>query len=642
MTLKRTSRWLVLTATFGVAATLTLGACSDPVDNSDSEDSSELDADTAEDSAEPDVQPDAVEPDLVEPDVADAGPEIVEPVALWEVGSLGDSGVITDVHGVSASEAYATSGERVLRFNGSAWAAFGTPAPGTSLHSVWSDGSMVWAVGEQGLVAKRAVTELRWTTVDAGTSETLRAISGRAGNLFAVGDNGTVVHWDADAAEWTSLYSLDGIDLYGVWLDPDAADLAGVFAVGSGGQLVSSGSGTFGSEQIAAADAVLRDVIGVAGDIYAVGTNHTVTVKRTTAPTWQGQATNDTQERDLYALIGDVDDNVYALGARGAIIHYNGSKWTAENAIGPTYVTADLVAATDLGGRFLAIGGAGGGLLQDADGAWNDVATAPSGGLKDIAGSDAEALWGVGPGGLVMTRTDQGWTSVSVPTTEDLHGVDVSADGDVWLVGGAGTVLIVDAASGSASSVDTFLPLDLFGVAVARSGAVVAGKGGTLIEVSADGSVDTLTSNIAADLTSVAVGGDGAVWIAGDFGTLLREDNDDFDVVATGVGGSLNALVANESGVVAAGDNGVLVTADADGASVDNEQPGLFLYGLSHHGGTTLAVGWNGTVLSRGADGAWVSEETGTGAVLEAVWHDDAIGIATGRKGALLRRLEAP
>ena len=574
--------------------------------------------------------------------VPDGTDTTVGPTPDWGVVSLGDVGEMRDVFAVSATEAYAVGGPRVLRWNGSGWATWGEPGT-AALHGVWVGGGVVMVVGEGGLVATRALGSDHWDLGESGVTVTLRGIYGRgADDVWVFGDDATVLHWDG--AAWTKEFTLAGIALYSAWIAPGTSGHEGVYAVGSGGLLVQYQADAWRTVQIAAGTAELHDIFGVDGTLFAVGTNATITVK-TPVENWRGQTSNDPRDRDLYAIVGRSATDVVAFGEAGAVIRFNGSKWTTEQPIGPQWASADLISAAwvDDGGadRYLAVAATGGGLALDSA-KWVDMATRPERGVRDFAGS-GEHLWAVGKGGLVIERSDQGWSSVAVATVADLNAVDVAADGTVWAVGTGGTIVRI-APDDTVTFPASGLPIELHGVAVASDRVWICGNGGTLLSAARDGTDVTLElPGTSASLRAVTVGGDGAVWIVGGVGTLLRLTAEDTVpiVVSSGVGATLNDVVATADGVLVAGDNGVVIEATASGATLRHEAPGLFLYGVAASGSAQFAVGWNGAILRRSGDD-FAPEVSGVNGVLQAVWTDGTEAIAGGREGILLERVEAP
>ncbi|PIE19020.1 MAG: hypothetical protein CSA66_03265 [Proteobacteria bacterium] len=601
------------------------------------------DTDTDTDSSEGDTvvdtsdSEDVAPADAVADAAADAAADTTVVPAQWVASSLGDVGVISDVFAVSETEAYAVGGPRVLRWRGLGWATYGEPT-GADLYGVWAGDGVVVVVGADGLVATRAAGAPLWEIGDSGVTADLHAVYGRgADDVWAFGDSTTVVHWDG--AAWSSEHELDNVDLRAAWIAPGTAGPEGVYAVGTGGQLL-SWAAAWKTEQIAVGGAVLHGIYGVDDVLYAVGTEATITVKR--AGGWRGQITNDPKDRDLYALSGSSSDDLVVFGEDGAVIVHDGDNWTVQAATGPTYSSADLVATARAGDVWMALGAEGGGLMRDGLGAWVDMETRPERGVKDIAGLSADDLFAVGRGGLFLERGDQGWTAVEVATDEDLNAVDVGPDGVVWAVGAAGTVIRV--ADDDVTFPDTLLPLDLHGVVATDAGVWACGKGGMLLRISADGQTVTVEpSGTPNDLEAVVVGGDGALWLSGAFGTLLRAENGALPTaVSSGVGGALNDMAATADGVMVVGDNGVVLDATAEGVTLRHEDPGLFLFGAAAGpGGADFAVGWNGAVLRR-EGGGFVEEVSGVNSVLEAVWSGGAEALAVGRQGTLITRLEAP
>lgn len=72
-----------------------------------------------------------------------------------------------------------------------------------TLRDVWgSSASDVFAVGDNGTILH--FNGLRWATMSSPTTETLRGVSGTAtDNVYAAGDNGTALHYDGSS--WTAL-----------------------------------------------------------------------------------------------------------------------------------------------------------------------------------------------------------------------------------------------------------------------------------------------------------------------------------------------------------------------------------------------------------------------------------------------------
>jgi len=602
------------------------GSALEGVDPNASDTSTEVDGVDAPDVDETSGEIDAAEVDVDRPDTgpdAETDGEVeveVEP-AQWGPVALGDEGVVGDVVIVSKTLGFAASGRRVLRWDGRLWSPFGEPGEG-AVHGVWSDGAVVVAVGEAGLAARRAVDGGAWEALAGAPAVTLRAVVGRSeGDVFAAGDDGTVAHWDG--AAWATKFTSGVIDLHALWIRPDTSGDAGVFAVGSGGQLVSAGDGaggTWKATQIAAGTVVLEDVIGREdGALIAVGDKHTVTMRRPQAGTWQGQVTNDERQRDLTAL-AELDGVVRVFGDSGAVLSLAGTTWNVDTSAGVAAGVRDFAVA-DAGpdGPLVALAREGDGVRFDGA-AWAAMATTPEATLTDLAAlSPSDELWATGTRGFLARHGAQGWSVVPAGIDADLHAITAVSETTLVAVGGRGTILWIE--DGVARALAAPVPIDLQGVAATPLGVIACGRGGTLLHVGVTG-VTLVASGTTADLRAVAVGGDGRVWVAGAFGTLLRmpEALGEPTPVSSGVGGALNDLATSQGGVLAVGDNGVILSASAAAVVLEHEAPGAFLYAVAtREDGAAVVVGAGGRVLVRAADG-WVNERPSEGgATFEAV-----------------------
>ena len=575
------------------------------------------DAPDGSDGAEIAEEVDAVEVSETTPD-GDAG-EVDAGPAEWEPVVIGDEGVISDVVMVSRELGFAASGRRVLRWDGRLWAPYGEPGNG-SVHGVWADVEGVVAVGAGGLAARRSIDGGPWEVLAGAPSVTLRAVCGRdPTDVFVAGDDGTVAHWDGEA--WTTKFTSGTIDLQALWIRPGSVGDDGVYAVGSGGQLVGLVAGAWKATQIAAGTVVLEDLIGREdGTLIAVGNKHTVTILRPQAAAWQGQVTNDERQRDLGAL-AELDGVVRIFGASGAVLVGAGQSWNVDTSAAVVAGVKDFAVA-DAGpeGPMVALAATGGGVRFDGV-SWSAVATTPEATLTDFAVA-GEELWATGTRGFIARRGAAGWTVVPAGIGADLQALTAVSASTMVAVGTAGTILrIVD---GAVTKIAAPVPIDLQGVAATPFGVIACGRGGTLLRID-EGGVTLVGSDTTADLKAVALGGDGRVWVSGAFGTLLRMSETlgvEPEAMASGVGGALSDLAANEGGVFAVGDNGVILRASAAEVVLESEAPGLFLYAVATRGdGNAVAVGAGGRLLVRAADGAWADERASErGATFEAAY----------------------
>ncbi len=108
---------------------------------------------------------------------------------------------LTDVHAVSSSLAYATTGEgpRLLKWEDGSWGPFpGDPVP-YSTNKVWADETSIFCAGETGIIL--SWEDGSWTVHDTRTIEYITSIWGFSSrDVWAGTDRGTLLHYDG--ADW--------------------------------------------------------------------------------------------------------------------------------------------------------------------------------------------------------------------------------------------------------------------------------------------------------------------------------------------------------------------------------------------------------------------------------------------------------
>jgi photosystem II stability/assembly factor-like uncharacterized protein len=191
------------------------------------------------------------------------------PHDVWAVGN-GDIDPVTGM------------GNLILRRNGMGWSPFPSPSP---LNGVWGSGPKdVWAVGDSGTI-------LHWNGTSwcmpglagcedvsgSGITEVLRAVGGSHRNVWAVGDRGTILRFDDVGMVWCADPKTSPFDrqLLGVW----ATSASEAWAVGDTNGIilhltapaVGAPAGVW-SPVVSGKDNILTGVWGsVQGDVWVVG-----------------------------------------------------------------------------------------------------------------------------------------------------------------------------------------------------------------------------------------------------------------------------------------------------------------------------------------------------------------------------------
>lgn len=191
----------------------------------------------------------------------------------WNSMSSGTSENLTGVWGLSDSLIYAC-GESggLVRFDGNFWTPETVPAITENLYDIWAgEDSAFYAVGSNGTIYEKPPSPNDWDTAHVFTGVgTLRSVFGfEGGELFAVGDQGIIVHFDI-LDGWDIMVSPTVEDLEAVWgPSPDS-----VFAVGAGGTTFYY-DGDSWTEQDNPVGVDLHTVFGVtASTVIACGDNN--------------------------------------------------------------------------------------------------------------------------------------------------------------------------------------------------------------------------------------------------------------------------------------------------------------------------------------------------------------------------------
>ena len=225
-------------------------------------------------------------------------------------------------------------GQGIFHYDGVRWEPMGRITSGY-VHAAWAASAKdVFAVGDvengadddgdgfgDGLVLHFEGNEWRYERLPRG----LRGVWGHsAGDVFAVGIAGTILHYDGSV--WTSMTSGVTAGLTAVW----GSSASDVFAVGDGVILHYDGStwnvmGTHG-------DYRFEGVWGSSSsDVFAVGSGGIIL--HFDGSVWIPMSSCSSEY--IWDIWGSTGTDVYAAGEEG-ILHYNGSTWAFMDARGWT------------------------------------------------------------------------------------------------------------------------------------------------------------------------------------------------------------------------------------------------------------------------------------------------------------------
>jgi hypothetical protein len=337
----------------------------------------------------------------------------------------------------------------------------------------------------------------RFVPGTAGLSETfvLKGVwAGVAGRVVAVGNDGIVATQAAPDAPWQVVARGDAAMLNAV----HGSDPADLWAVGSGGTLL---SGAFDS---------------LSGD----------------APPGGGPA--------LWDVFGLKRNLAVAVGQDGTILQWDGLGWQRPRSASPD---ASWNAMSGFGGT-LALVGANGAAAIARGASFTTVSTGTTYALHGVHLTSEEDLVAVGDNGVVLVGQGASWRREALGLSEalrDVHGVA----GDVWVAGEAGALLRFDGTAWAPLA--RTLADDL--LAVWRAGpdrVLVAGKDGRFAELGVDGvplaPPETLADNTdLLDLWATAEG-DLVVAVGQNGSVFMRREGGTWEAAETGTSQTLDSV----------------------------------------------------------------------------------------------------
>lgn len=286
-----------------------------------------------------------------------------------------------------------------------------------------------------------------WQPVTSGSTENLRAIwAANATNLWAVGDNGTILK--GDGSSWTAQTSGSTQHLRAVW----GTSATSVWAVGDGGVILFF-NGTEWVAQTSSTTNTLRSIWGSSGtNVFAVGDVGTI-LRSTNGTSWAASASGISTQ--LRAVHGSGASNVWAVGAAGVVRFWNGGTWAAQTSGVSTQLNAVFASNST---NIWAVGS--GGVVRKGGGTtWA--------GQTSASGADLNTLWAISATNLLVSGASSAqmvstngtaWSNVMLSALGTFHGVFGTSGTSGWAVGDGGAIFKRDNATAAAIPGSVVIP----------------------------------------------------------------------------------------------------------------------------------------------------------------------------------------
>lgn len=266
---------------------------------------------------------------------------------------------------------------------------------------------------------------LTWGRTGTSTYSDLSDVWGTSANdIFAVGSDGTIIHYDGNA--WQTMEStrenVYSSQLKGVW----GSSSTNVYAVGSHGTILhyngSAWSLVYGGNE----GFTYFDVWGSsASDVFVVGALGKIVHYDGNAWSTMDSGTN----YQLNGIWGSSASDVFAVGLNGKIFHYDGSTWSSMNS----GTSNSLWGVWGTSATDVYAGGYNRTILHYDGSTWSPMTVEPFTSINDVWGTSASDIFAVGYG-PILHYDGSSWSPMA-EEAGSLYGIWGSSATDVYAVG---------------------------------------------------------------------------------------------------------------------------------------------------------------------------------------------------------------
>ena len=264
----------------------------------------------------------------------------------WTAAVTGTDQGNGGIWGSSATNVYAANWVGVMHYDGTSWGLLNDLMWHTSLDVYGFGANDVWVVGAGGRILRYNGTT--WTNQrydgdsvfahplndweSLARNIYLRGVWGSSTNdVFAVGDSGTVLHWNGSA--WSRMSSGTTAELHRVW----GVSSSNVYATGVGGTLLHYDGSSWSTVSVPTTEPLERIWGSSASDVYVGGANATLLHYNGSA--WSTITTPINPVYTIFTVWGTAANNVYIGGSGGQVYRWDGADWIHEDSGQPAQIT---------------------------------------------------------------------------------------------------------------------------------------------------------------------------------------------------------------------------------------------------------------------------------------------------------------
>ena len=262
----------------------------------------------------------------------------------------------------------------------------------STLNGIYASGSGVYTVGTGGFAWVGGTDGWTFKDIDVNGAN-LTDLWGQGQNSATILAASTTVGWVAQysgTSGWTTGDLSDTNEIKGVGgSGPDA-----LFAVGWGRAYSYNGT-TWTYEALPDAAVKLNDVYAVGENAFAIGEDGAC-LQRASGGVWKECVSGVTVA--LNGISGSGKNDVWAVGAAGTVVHYDGTEWKVQEV--PTAETLWAVFVPEEG-SVVAVG-SNGAAIRLMGGEWEVLPTGVDNILYAVHGVSANNIWASGNQGMTL------------------------------------------------------------------------------------------------------------------------------------------------------------------------------------------------------------------------------------------------
>lgn len=250
-------------------------------------------------------------------------------------------------------------------------------------------------------------------------------------------------------------------------------------------------------------------------DMWAVGADGIVLHNDGTGWTIMDAGTTE----NLNDVIFIDASNGYAVGDGGTVLYYDGATWaiidagTTENLLGVSFVDSDNGVVV----------GEGGNVVVYNTGIWETASTGDNNDLYDVVMLNSSNIWACGVGNIVVNYDGTEWFANEIGS-KDHYAIAMIDENTGWTVGKSGKIYRWDGLFWYEEESGT--NKNLLGLSFDGMNGYAAGASGTMLMF--NGSWNVVTSGVSEDLQGVMLTGDNGL-IVGDDGIIMRKADNGFN-----------------------------------------------------------------------------------------------------------------